>query len=69
VNPAFRRLLAASALSNLGDGVRAAGLPLLAASLTRDPVAFSAVAVAGSLPWLLLSLPGHANNPASPEGL
>jgi MFS family permease len=57
VNPAFRRLLAASALSNLGDGVRAAGLPLLAASLTRDPVAFSAVAVAGSLPWLLLSLP------------
>jgi MFS family permease len=57
VSSAFRRLLAASALSNLGDGVRAAGLPLLAASLTRDPIAFSAVAVAGSLPWLLLSLP------------
>jgi MFS family permease len=55
--PAFRRLLGASALANLGDGVRAAGLPLLAATLTRDPVAFSAVAVAGSLPWLLLSLP------------
>ena len=57
MSSAFRRLLAASALSNLGDGVRAAGLPLLAASLTRDPIAFSAVAVAGSLPWLLLSLP------------
>jgi MFS family permease len=57
VSPAFRRLLAASGLSNLGDGVRMAGLPLLAASLTRDPIAFSAVAVAGSLPWLLLSLP------------
>jgi MFS family permease len=57
VSGAFGRLLAASALSNLGDGVRAAGLPLLAASLTRDPVAFSTVAVAGSLPWLLLSLP------------
>jgi MFS family permease len=57
VSSAFRRLLGASALSNLGDGVRMAGLPLLAASLTRDPVAFSAVAVAGSLPWLLLSLP------------
>ena len=57
MSSAFQRLLAASALSNLGDGVRAAGLPLLAASLTRDPVAFSAVAVAGSLPWLLLSLP------------
>ena len=54
---AFRRALAASAASNLGDGIRGAALPLVAASLTRDPLAFSAVAVAGSLPWLLLSLP------------
>lgn len=54
---AFRRALAASAAANLGDGVRGAALPLVAVTLTRDPLAFSAVAVAGSLPWLLLSLP------------
>jgi MFS family permease len=60
VNAAFRRALGASAASNLGDGVRGAALPLVAASLTRDPLAFSAVAVAGSLPWLLLSLPAGA---------
>ena len=34
----FPRLLTATALSNLGDGVRAAALPLLAASLTDRPV-------------------------------
>ena len=57
MTPAFRRVLAASVAANLADGVRGAALPLVAASLTRDPLAFSAVAVAGSLPWLLLSLP------------
>ena len=60
MTPGFRRALAASVASNLGDGIRAAALPLVAASLTRDPLAFSAVAVAGSLPWLLLSLPAGA---------
>jgi hypothetical protein len=30
--------LAASAISNLGDGVYATALPLLAATLTRDPL-------------------------------
>jgi MFS family permease len=36
--------------------VREAALPLLAASLTRDPAAVAAVAFAGRLPWLLFSL-------------
>lgn len=54
---AFARVWTASVLSNLGDGVLVAALPLLAASLTRDPVAFAAVSVAGTLPWLVLSLP------------
>jgi len=40
----------------LGDGVREAALPLLAASLTHDPGAVAAVTFAGRLPWLLFSL-------------
>ncbi|HEU4424881.1 MAG TPA: MFS transporter, partial [Pilimelia sp.] len=52
----YRRLLSATALSNLGDGLRAAALPLLAASLTDDPVLVGGVAAAGSLPWLIFGL-------------
>lgn len=55
-NPAYRRLWSATALSNLGDGVRAAALPLLAASVTDDPVLVGGVAAAGSLPWLVFGL-------------
>jgi hypothetical protein len=36
-------LLAAGAVSNLGDGVTLAAAPLLAASVTRDPRAIGAV--------------------------
>jgi MFS family permease len=57
LGPVFARVWTASVLSNLGDGVLVAALPLLAATLTRDPVAFAAVSVAGTLPWLVLSLP------------
>lgn len=53
----FRRLWLSSAVSNLGDGVRLTALPLLAAAVTRDPVAVAAVSVAAELPWLLVSLP------------
>ncbi|HEX6337281.1 MAG TPA: MFS transporter [Jiangellaceae bacterium] len=52
----YRRLLSATALSNLGDGLRAAALPLLAASLTDNPVLVGGVAAAGSLPWLIFGL-------------
>lgn len=44
-----------SALSNLGDGVRLTALPLLASSLTRDPVAIGAVTAASFLPWIIFS--------------
>ncbi|MFN6118337.1 MAG: MFS transporter [Actinomycetes bacterium] len=53
----YWRLLSASGISNLGDGIFLAALPLLAASITRDEVAISLVAVAALLPWLLFSLP------------
>jgi MFS family permease len=52
----FRTLLAAGAISNLGDGVTVAAAPLLAASITRVPRAIGAVGVAWSLPWLLFAL-------------
>jgi len=52
----YRRLLSATLLSNLGDGIRAAAFPLLAATLTHNPILISGVAIAGELPGLLLSL-------------
>src|SRR6478752_1907428 len=57
----FARLWTAGAVSNLGDGVVLAAMPLLAASLSHnDPVTVALVATAGTLPWLLFSLVGGA---------
>lgn len=56
----FLRVWAAAAVSNAGDGVRVTALPLLAAAVTRDPVAVSGVLLAGNLPWLLFTLPAGA---------
>jgi MFS family permease len=54
----FRLLWAATGVSNLGDGIRQAALPLAAVSITHDPRLVAGVAVAERLPWLLLILPG-----------
>ena len=54
----FRRLWASSAVSNLGDGMRVTALPLLAASLTRDPTAIAAVTAVVWLPWLVFGIVG-----------
>lgn len=56
----FWRLFAASAATNLGDGVRMLAYPWLATAITRDPLKLSLVTVATSLPWLLFSLPAGA---------
>lgn len=53
---AYRRLWAASTISNLGDGVAVVALPLLAATLTRDPFLVSLLGFAQTVPWLLFSL-------------
>ena len=53
----FWRLFASSSASNLCDGILQADLPLLAATLTRDPVAISVLAALAFLPWLLFALP------------
>ena len=52
----YRRLWSATLLSNVGDGIRSAAFPLLAAALTNNPVLISGLAVAGQLPGLLLGL-------------
>ncbi len=56
----FWRLFASSTSSNLSDGVLQAALPLVAASLTRDPVLVSLVATLSFLPWLLFAIPSGA---------
>jgi MFS family permease len=56
LNPTFKKLWQASALSNLGDGIARPAFPLLAALLTRDPALVAGFTVALSLPWLLFSL-------------
>jgi MFS family permease len=52
----FSRIFAATTVSNLGDGIREAAFPLLAATMTRDPLLVAGVAAAGRAPWLLLTL-------------
>jgi MFS family permease len=57
---AFWRLYVASAASNLADGVNRVALPLLAATLTRDPVLVAALTSLAFVPWLLFALPAGA---------
>ncbi|WBB50214.1 MFS transporter [Verrucosispora sp. WMMA2044] len=52
----FWTFWSAAALANLGDGIRVAAFPLLAAALTDDPLAVGAVAAAQFLPWLVSGL-------------
>jgi MFS family permease len=56
----FNRLWLAAGISNVGDGLHYTAIPLLAASITRDPVELSWVEVALFLPWLLFALPAGA---------
>ncbi|MBP2328442.1 MFS family permease [Kibdelosporangium banguiense] len=52
----FHRLLAATAISTLGDGMYLAALPLLAVSVTDSPLVLGFVGAAGEIPWLLFGL-------------
>ena len=56
----FAKLWAATAASNLSDGIRLAALPLLVASLTRNPAQVAGVAFAAQAPWLLFGLASGA---------
>ena len=52
----FWRFWGAAALTNVGDGIRLAAFPLLAAALTDSPAAVAAVVAAQGLPWLVTGL-------------
>ncbi len=56
----FRALYLGSLVSNAGDGIRLAALPLLAASLTSSPLLISAVTAAQYLPWVAFAPVGGA---------
>ena len=57
LGPGFNRLFGASAISNLADGILATAAPLLAISLTKDPVLISMLSAMVMLPWLLFAIP------------
>ena len=53
----FGKLWTAAAFSNLADGVGRVAVPLIATTLTRDPLAISAIGALAFLPWLVFGLP------------
>lgn len=53
-------LLVSTGVSVSGDGAFIAAAPLLAASLTKSPIAISMVTLATYVPWLLVGLPAGA---------
>jgi len=56
----FRALFVGSLISNTGDGIRLAALPLLAAQLISSPVLVGAVTAAQFLPWVSVAPLGGA---------
>ena len=56
----FGFLLTGFGISNVGDGIMGAALPLLVAGLTRDPVIVAGVTVANRLPWFLFAITSGA---------
>lgn len=53
----FGKLWTAAAFSNLADGLGRTAVPLIATTLTRDPVAIAAIGALAFLPWLIFGLP------------
>ncbi len=53
----YWKLWAATAISNLGDGVSMVAYPWLASAITRSPILIALAAVASRLPWLIFTLP------------
>lgn len=53
----FGKLWTAAAFSNLADGLGRTAVPLIATTLTRDPLAISVITALAFLPWLVFGLP------------
>ena len=58
IGPRFRLVWTAVMVSSTGDGMFVTAFPLLAASLTRDPLLIAGVTIASRLPWLLAMISG-----------
>lgn len=56
LGPAFARLWGAAIATNLGDGLARVAVPLVAVSLTRDPLAVAVLGGLAVLPWLLFGI-------------
>ena len=53
----FGKLWTAAAFSNLADGMGRTAVPLIATTLTNDPLIISVIAALAFVPWLLFGLP------------
>jgi MFS family permease len=53
----FGKLWTAAAFSNLADGVGRIAVPLIATTLTHDPLAIAALGALAFVPWLIFGLP------------
>ena len=53
----YRKLFAATTISNLGDGMAVIAYPWLALAITRNPLLIALVLVAQRLPWSVFTLP------------
>jgi MFS family permease len=60
LGPRFTRLWTAATVSNVGDGLLVAALPLLAIRSTTSPLLISGLAACRGLPWLLFGLTAGA---------
>ena len=54
---AFNQLWSATLASHVADGLFKTAVPLLAASLTKDPVTISILGALAMLPWLFFAIP------------
>ena len=52
----YQRVVAATGLSNLADGIRFVALPLLALEMTNSPSFMTSVVAANMTPWLVFGL-------------
>lgn len=53
----FGKLWTAAAFSNLADGIGRLAVPLIATTLTRDPLAIAVMGALAFVPWLVFGLP------------
>ena len=56
LGPDFTKLFSASVASNLADGLGRTAVPLIATTLTKDPVLIAGIGALAFVPWLLFGL-------------